>query len=166
MKTKIFYRLTAVLLGLLFTGNSFAQVVTKIDTLPTVYIFSYSLVNKNVHDAFKKDFKNAVKPRWFTMDQNYLVKFISKDQKNHALYNSKGSIIYHISYGNAQTMPKDIRAMVSSKYPSGDIVTAINVNQNQRKIWIVNVKERGDLVLVRFEDDQLEEVDRVHDSSM
>jgi hypothetical protein len=166
MKTKNFFRIIPVMFGLLFAGSSFAQVITKIDTLPTVYIFSYSLVNKKVHDAFKKDFKNAVKPRWFTMDQNYLVKFMSKDQKNHALYDSKGSIIYHISYGNEQTMPKDIRAMVKSKYPACDIITAIYVNQDKRKIWVLNLKERDELILARVEEDQLEEVERFHDESM
>ncbi|SRR5260221_11689807 len=164
MKTH-FIRIIGVLLVSLLVSSSFAQVITKIDTLATVYIYSYSTVNKEVHNAFKRDFKDAAHPRWYAMDENYLVKFISNDQKNQALYNSKGNIIYHIAYGNEQALPKFLTSQIKAKYPAADIISAVNVNQDQRNIWVVNLKEKNDLVLVRVEDERIEEVDRMHDVS-
>jgi hypothetical protein len=61
-------------------------------------------------------------------------------------------------------MPKSALADIETKYPADSIVTAINVKQDQRDIWILNVKDRGDLVLVRYEDGQIDEVDRYHNA--
>jgi len=166
MKTRNYFRIIPAVLGLLFAGTSYGQVATKIDTLPTVYIYSHSPVTKTVHEAFKKDFKDAVLTRWFVMHQNFLVKFISKDQRNHALYNKKGAIIYHIAYGDEKTLPGDVLAVVKEEYPACDVVTCIYVKQGQRNVWVVNVKEKGDLVKARVENDQLEEVERVQDQGL
>jgi len=166
MKTHYFLRVTVALFILFTVRSSFAQEVIKIDTLPTIYIFSTSLVNKKVHAAFKRDFKDAVQPRWYTMDQNYLVKFISKDQKNRALYNVKGSLIYHITYMNGDNLPKNVSGEINSKYTNDKILTAIHVEQNNRNIWVVNLKSEGSIVVARVEEDEVEEVERYTDTSI
>ena len=166
MKTQVVFKMAVALLMSFSVGRSFGQEIMRTDTLSTVYIYGNTAVNKEVQHAFNKHFRDAVNPRWYAMDQNFLVKFMSKDQKNHDLYDPKGAIIYHITYGNEQTMPKDIVAQIKTQYPADDIVTAINVKQDQRDIWVLNVKDKGDLVLVRYEDGQIDEVDRIHDASI
>jgi len=166
MKNKSIFKITTFLLVFFFVQTSFAQ-ITKIDTLNEVVIKSSSLVSAAVNKAFTRDFKNAVSPRWYQMDQNYLVKFIANEQKNHALYNKKGSLIYNIGYlTNTVGLPKDIRGYVDAKYPDGKVMTAIHVNQSGRDIWVLNLKVGGELVLARVEEEQVDEIQRVADISI
>lgn len=163
MKKQFLLPVTLVMFLAFSAGTSFAQKITKVDTLPTVYIFSTSLVNKTVHKAFKRDFKGAVNPRWYLTDQNFLVKFMSNDQKNHALYNRKGSIIYHITYITGNGLPRDIFGLVNAKYTNAAVLTAFHVEQNSRNIWLVNLKVNGEIVVGRVEEEQVEEIERYHD---
>jgi hypothetical protein len=165
MKIKAVFKITTTIVVFLFVQNSFAQ-VTKVDTLNEVVIHSTSMVSKEVAKAFSKNFKNAVSPRWYKMDQNYLVKFITKDQKNHALYNKKGSLIYHISYLlGSFGLPKDVRGLINGKYPNCKVLTAIHIDQDNRSIWVVNLKAYDELVLARVEEEQVEEIERVKEIS-
>jgi hypothetical protein len=75
MKTQIVFKVAVALLLSLSVGSSFGQLITRADTLPTVYIYGNSFVNRKVQHAFTKRFKDAVNPRWYAMDQNFLVKF-------------------------------------------------------------------------------------------
>ena len=164
MKTPFIIRLAVALFVLFTVQRVSAQDVPKRDTLPTVVITSTSLVAKEVTDAFKSRFKDAVDPKWYQMNKNYLVKFIQKDQKNNALYNQKGSLIYHISYGDKKNVPDNIMNLVKLEYPNYDVKTAIHVNQSNRSIWVVNL-EGKDLVLARVEDGIIQEVERLKDAS-
>jgi hypothetical protein len=166
MKTKFIFRIGTAMLMLLSVRSSFAQQVAKNDTLPTIYIYSTSIVNKTVHQAFKRDFYDATTPKWYAMDENYLVKFISKDQKNHALYNTKGYLIYHLTYVNAVELPKNIQGDLNSQYADGIALTAIHVDQDTRSIWVVNLKVGEYFVVARVEDDQVEEIQRFTDASI
>jgi len=166
MKSNSIFRITTVMLVFFFVQNSFAQ-INKVDTLNEVVIRSTSLVEKAVTKAFTIDFKNAVNPRWFKVDKNYLVKFISADQKNQALYKKDGLLIYHITYLlNTVSLPNDIRGMINTSYPDSKILTAIHVDQDSRSIWVVNLKVGGEFVLARVEDEQVEEVQRMADISI
>jgi hypothetical protein len=166
MKSNSVFRITTVMLVFFFAQNSFAQ-IAKVDTLNEVVIRSTSLVDQVVTKAFTNDFKNAISPRWYKVDKNYLVKFITTDQKNHSLYNKKGVLIYHIGYlFDVVSLPNDIRAAVNIKYPDCKILTAIHVNQDERDIWMVNLKVGGELVLAQIEDEQVEEVQRIADISI
>ena len=151
---------------LLSVRSSFARQLTKIDTLRAVVITSTSLVNKQVRHAFTTQFKDVLSPRWYSVDQNYLVKFISEDQKNHALYNKKGYLIYHIGYMNGNNLPQDIMGQINSEYADVKVLTAIHVDQDARSIWMVNLKVGKYFVLARVEENQVEEVDRYTDTAI
>lgn len=148
------------MLMLLMVRSSFAQQVIKVDTLREVIIRSTTLVNENVTKAFTKQFKDAVSARWFKLDKNYLVKFISNDQKNNALYNKKGYLVYHISYMNGNGLPKDIEGLINAKYVDFTVLTAIHVEQDTRSIWMVNLKAGQEFILARVEEGEVEEIDR------
>ncbi|MEJ6981877.1 hypothetical protein WG906_15525 [Pedobacter sp. P351] len=138
----------------------------NIDTLPTVLITSSSSVNQKVSQAFNKDFQNALSPKWFEINKRYLVKFISEDQRNTALYNKRGYLIYHISYGTEKNLPVIVKNQILAQYPNANINTAIHVIQNNRKIWVVSLEQDKYYVLARIEEDQLDEVDRFKNASM
>ena len=165
MKAKSIFRMTATLLLFFSFQSSFAQII-KVDTLREIIIRSTSLVSPKLTSAFSKDFKDAIGQRWYKMDQNYLVKFLTKDQKNHALYNKKGNLIYHISYlFNSFGLPKNIRGLINGKYPNCKVLTAIHIDQDARSIWVVNLKADDELILARVEEEQVEEIERVSDIS-
>ncbi len=162
MKAQLFFRITASLLLLLAArSSSLAQQGGRIDTLPPVIITGTSVVSQKVTDSFKKDFKDALHPRWYQMDKNYLVKFIMNEQKNNSLYDRNGYLIYHISYGKEKHLPADVISQVKTGYPTYDITTAIHVNQANRSIWVINLESGKNWVLARVEDGQLDEVERL-----
>lgn len=165
MKTKSIFKITTILLVLFSFQNSFAQGI-NIDTLREVIIRSSTPVAPKVTDAFSRHFKDAVGSHWYIMDKNYLVKFITKDQKNRALYDKKGNLIYHISYlDDPEKLPKNIKYLVNKKFQEYKILTAIHVAQNSRSIWVVNLRDDKELVLARVEEEQVEEIERVADTS-
>lgn len=160
MKKQMFLPITAALLIILLSaGGVFAQ-KSKMDTLGTVEISGNSFVTPKISKAFKRDFKDAVNPKWYQLDKNYLVKFITKDQKNHALYNKNGYLIYHITYGYENDLPDDIKDQFKTLYPEGKITRVFRVEQNLRDIWIVNVDLGRHWAITRVEDNELEEVER------
>jgi hypothetical protein len=166
MKTSFFLRIGIALLILLAARSSFAQKVTRNDTLPTLIISPKSVVSQKVKDAFRRDFQGALNPRWYQVNQNYLVKFVRQDQKNNALYNKHGYIVYHIAYVNKNNLPQQIRDQIKEKYSNCKIITAMQVNQENRSMWMVNLKLRKQLILVREEDGELSEMERHKNASI
>lgn len=166
MKTSFFFRCSTVLLILLSARSSFAQEVTRIDTLPVIVITAKSPVPQKVRDAFKKDFKGATNPRWYKIDENFIIKFMTQDQKNHALYHKNGLIYYHIAYGTEKHLPENIKDQIKRSYSGAKITTVIHVSQDNRNIWLANLEMGKLLILVREEDGNFQEVERVKNASM
>jgi len=164
MRAQIIFRITAVLLITWSANNSFGQTM-KTDTMPTLVISSKSTVSQKVTDAFDAQFKNEVNPTWYNLDKNYMVKFVSQDQKNRALYNKNGYLIYHIKYGNASTLPSDLSNMIYKKYKDCKITTVIHIEQELRSIWAVDLEYGQYLVLARIENNQLQEIQRLRNGA-
>lgn len=137
----------------------------KGDALSPVIVTSTALVNKKVENAFVKQFENAQNAKWFEADKNYLVAFELNEQRNNALYMKNGHMVYNISYGNEKSLPTNVRTLVKSKYFDYSIATAINVKQNNKNIWLINVEDQNEMFQVRVEDDQMQEVDHIKKSS-
>lgn len=163
MKSKSIFGIIASLVVIFSMQFTFAQNI-KADTLKEVVIRSNSLVNATVTNAFTKDFRDAVGPRWYRLDKNFLVKFIGKNQKNNALYDKKGAQLYHITYMRGHDLPAEIRGLVNNKYTDEMVLTAIHVEQDMRDIWVVNLKSGNEWVLARVEDEQVDEIQRLTDT--
>jgi hypothetical protein len=155
---KLISKLLGCLIAMLFVGALYAQ-EDSIKTLPAVTVKSGVNVSDKVMEAFNTDFKDAVSPRWFQINKNFLVKFISEDQKHNTLYKKNGYMIYDIAYGQEKSLPDNIRKLVKSNYVEYNITNAINVKQENRNIWVINLEDAKKLVLVRVEDGALEEVE-------
>lgn len=132
---------------------------TTFKTLPVVTITSSSKVSKEVARSFDAYFPNVSQAQWVKMDQNYLVKFMTKDQTNRALFDKYGSLIYHIRYGNESNLPDDIRYQVKSRYKDYNITSVLFVNQEDRNVWVINVENSKNLVILRSEEGQVDKVD-------
>ena len=167
MKTKFFVRV-ALTLCVMFIALNCAkaqQTLVKRDTLATVLITSTANVNQVVSNAFKNTFKNAVEPRWFVYDKTCLVKFLINEQRNQALYDKKGRLIYHISRIDENTLPDDTKGQITNAYPGSKILNAYCVTQNNRNIFVIDISYGKNIVFTRFADDELVEVDRLTDAS-
>jgi hypothetical protein len=154
---------------LLFAGGVYAQVDTTrtdtIKTLPPIVVTSKANIEARVTEAFDKQFKDAVDPQWYKLSKNYLVKFIQNDMTNNALYKKNGRLIYHIGYGQERNLPDDVRTLVKNSYADYNIISAVNVHQDERNVWVVGLEGMKKLIQVRVEDGQLEEVGN-YDKSM
>jgi hypothetical protein len=130
----------------------------EVKELPSVVVTTASNVNQAVVKSFQGEFKNAIDPVWYTLNKNYLVRFMTEDQKNTALFKNNGKLIYHISYGSEKNLPADVRDKVTSTYADYNITTAIHVKEANRNIWVINLDGLKKLIIVRVEEGELEEV--------
>lgn len=150
--------------SILTVNNSFAQ-DENFKELPPITISATSSnisISAKVNKAFGQFFKNASHIRWYEIDKKFLVKFIQNDQENRALFAKNGQLIYHISYGTEQHLPFDVRKLVKSNYYDQSITRVLKVNQDSRNIWVISLEDTKDYVMVRVEDMELEETQRIH----
>lgn len=67
---------------------------------------------------------------------------------------------YHLAYGTEKNLPAEIVEKINREYKGGKITTTIQVNQDNRSIWLANIEYGKLLVLVREENGEVREVER------
>ncbi|HXS55430.1 MAG TPA: hypothetical protein VN726_04840 [Hanamia sp.] len=154
--------LTGLLMGTLTVS---AQDKDSLITLPTVTVTSNTVVSAEVDKAFKRTFPDAEHLRWYTLDKNYLAKFIEKDLNHQALLTKKGRLKYDITYGGENQLPADVRQKVKDSYEDYKITSVANVKESGRNIWVINMESPSHFVVARAEDDVFEEVEKVSRSN-
>ena len=157
MKTQIILRISGCLLAILFASSSFAQ-INLITQSPVAITGANFKTSAKIQTEFDKLFTNAENVSWYEQDKKFLVKFTMNDQKHQAVLNKKGSLIYDISYGTEKNLPTDVRKQVKSIYFDYSITLAIKVEEDNRAIWVVNMEDDKNLITVRVEDGEMEEV--------
>ena len=146
--------LMPLLLGFLLGSTQLsAQDKDSLITLPTVVVSSGTTVSAEVDKAFKKTFPNAEKLRWYTLDKNYLAKFIKDDLKHQALLSKKGRLKYDITYGGESQLPEDVRQKINDSYNDYKITSVANVKESGRDIWVINLESLNNFVVARAEED-------------
>jgi hypothetical protein len=157
-------QLIAVMLAtFLATGPLLAQEKDSVTTLPTVTITSASgtVVNKQIDNAFRKTFPGAQNMTWYQMNKDYLVKFIENDMKHHVLLTKNGIIKYDISFGTEKDLPVDMHTKIRDSYNEYNITKVANIKQNGRNIWVINLENMKHITLVRLEEEEMEEVQKI-----
>jgi len=143
-------------LGLVLVNSAQAQI-----KLPEITITSPSDVPDKVSTAFQSTFKDAKAPKWYHPNKNYVVTFIMDDIKHNALFSKNGYLIYHISYGNENTIPSEFKAAVKSKFSDYDIIAVINVQQDGRNVWFITGEGKKDFMNVSIDEGVMSEEKRV-----
>lgn len=157
MKTKINLRISALLFALFIAGNSMAQ--TSLNNFRSVVTSKpYPKVYENVKTEFEKLFPASENLRWETVGKNFLAKFSTGDVRKHALLNPKGQLVYQITFGTEKHLPTSIRKNVKRNYVEYKITAASFIEEANRKIWVINLEDDTSYVIVRVEDEELEEV--------
>jgi len=166
MKSKLLFSVGLALFFLLQATLSSAQDTSSFKSLPLVTITaSTKKIPNRIWKGFSSYFNEAENPRWYILNKDYLVKYMIYDEQNRALFTKKGNLVYHISYGYEKSLPEDMRKQVKGSYYDYDITRAIKVSEAGREIWIVNLEDAKNLILVRLEDGEMEEVQRLEKSS-
>ena len=163
MKHQFFNLIGCGLVTIASVYSSFSQEGT-IKELPAITITASSssaVVNAKINKAFSQFFAGATNLRWYEIDKKFLVKFIMNDQENRALFTKNGQLVYHITYGSEDFLPKDVRHLVKTKYYDQKITRVLKVNQDDRNIWVISMEDARNLIMVRVEDMELEETQRM-----
>ncbi len=121
-------------------------------------------VSQDALQAFSHSFQDASNAKWYRLEKFYLVYFTKNEQENKALYDIKGNLKYSISYGTVKDLPNDIRKMVKRQYIEYNILQVIEVNEDSRNIWIINLDDDYDLITARVENVDIEEMARYQKS--
>ncbi len=146
------------------TNELSAQQKDSVVVLPTVTVTSTSIVTKEVDKSFKKSFPNAENLKWYKLNKNYLAKFIQNDMKHNTLIAENGNIKYDISYGTESNLPEDLLVRIKGGYSEYNITRVANIKESNRNIWVINLESLKHIVLVRIEEDEMEEVERLNKS--
>jgi len=166
MKTTWILPIGLAIFILFAATSSFAQDTVSIKSLPVVIVKSSTKkIPNRIWKGFSSYFNEAENPRWYTLNKDYLVKYMIYDEQNRALFTKKGNLIYHISYGYERSLPEDLRRQIQTIYYSYDITRAIKITEAGREIWVVNVEDDQNLILIRLEDGEMEEVQKFQKSS-
>lgn len=136
-----------------------AQDKKEVVTLPEIRITSMATVNMDVANAFRRTFPGAQQLQWYKYDKDYIAKFILKDMDHNALFRKNGVMIYDISYGYEKNMPANVRELVSRAYDNYKIIRSINIKAQGRDIWMVKMEGMKKYLMVRVEDNEMEEVE-------
>jgi hypothetical protein len=162
MNTKRLIFTGMVLLFLIDGGLVSAQDTSAIRSLPPVTVTSTTKkIPNKIWKSFSGYFGDAENPKWFRMNKDYLVKYMIYDEQNRALFTKRGNLIYHISYGYEKSLPEDLRKQVKSIYFDYEITRAIKVSEAGREIWVINLEDSKNLILVRLEGGDMEEVEKL-----
>jgi len=164
MKKQLISCICGGFVSILTVNSSFAQ-EEIFKELPPIIVTATSsnvVVSARVNKAFSHFFQNASNLRWYEINKKFLVKFIQNDQENRALFTKNGQLVYHISYGAEKHLPAEVRHLIKSNYYDQSITRVLKVNQDSRNIWVVSMEDAKDHIMVRVEDMELEETQRMH----
>lgn len=161
MKLK-FIMMLALAYSLCVMNAVVAQDSTNVKDLPPVTVTATSKkIPPIVWFNLSRYFPEAENPRWYALNKDYLVKFMTYRQEHRALFNKKGKVIYHISYGWEKALPATISRQVRTAYLDYEIYRAIKISERNRVVWVINLQDTKELVMIRVEDDELEEIQRL-----
>ena len=141
------------------------QAQDSVKTLPPITITATQKhIPEKVWTNFHSYFANAQDPQAYEINKDYLIKFMTDENVNHAVFTKGGEFVYHISFGHEKNMPEDVKDAVKAVYYNYEITRAIKVTDGKRLIWVVNLENAKHLVLARTENGEVEEVQRLKKS--
>jgi hypothetical protein len=152
--------IAVTLTAFLGTCQVSAQENETITSLPIVTVTSGIIVNKQIDKAFWKEFPAALDLSWYEINKLYIVRFFENDMKHQALFAKNGKLKHDISYGNEKHLPGVMLTKIQDAYNEYNITRVANVKEAGRSIWVINLDNLKHFVLVRMEEDEMEEVQK------
>ncbi|WGQ12415.1 hypothetical protein QG516_12345 [Pedobacter gandavensis] len=152
----------AISASLVFMGVK--NVNAQITTLETVIIkgnTTEAVVSERVSNSFNELFKEATAPKWFEVNKRFVVNFILNDQKNKAVFTKTGELVYHLSYGSEKDVPDQIRKKIQNQYKDYNITSGIKVRTANVTLWVLNIENSKQILVIRAADDDISVIDRI-----
>jgi hypothetical protein len=159
MKKQLFFLLLCGLVSLLGMNSTSAQI--KLSEVTIRGAASRTVVSNEVSKSFNELFKDAIAPQWYEVNKRYVVNFILNNQKNRAVFTKGGSLVYHLLYAAENEIPEDIKSMVTDKYPDYKITFSVQVQQEDAKVWFINVENATKILVLRVNIDEMTIMDTI-----
>ena len=140
------------------TKNAFPK--TQNSNSGDVFTNASIAVNDKVQKSFNKYFVGATKQNWSMIAKDFHSTFYVNGVFNQALLGRKGNLIYTISYGTEKEMPSEVRKIVKSEYYDYTITVAIEIKDNKRDIWIINMTNDNSYLIVKVEDGEMDRINQ------
>jgi hypothetical protein len=151
------FRFIGLLASLFIISNSFSQPSNVENLQVALGNISYAKVHATVATEFKKLFADAENVTWYNVDKNFLAKFTIDDVTYRVLLTRKGKLVYKITYGKENDLPVEIRKMAKRGYVEFRITAASLVEEADRMIWVINLEDDSNYVIVRVENNEMTE---------
>ena len=173
----------SISLLVLVTSNTFSQIALNEKKIDNVYLTPVinntgfakpdtktSKVipfneNVRVQRSFILNFGDTSENNWCKVRDCYLNQFHSNGLRTIALFSKNGKLIYTIRYGSEKNLSPDLRKRVKSQYYDYSITTVTELMEDNRDIWVVNLESPTELIVVRLDGDDMEEVQRLQKTS-
>ncbi|WP_222943867.1 hypothetical protein [Pedobacter sp. N36a] len=120
-----------------------------------------SVVSERVSNSFSELFKEATALQWFEVNKRFVVNFILNDQKNKAVFTKTGELVYHLSYGTEKDISDEIRKHVHNQYEDYNITSGIKVRTADVIVWLLNIENSKQILVIRAIDDDISVIDKV-----
>ena len=157
MTTQIKFRLL-VLIAVLFMGNNAFSQTSNVTNLPiSVSNLSYGKNYSEVLAKFQTLFPNAENVSFHNMDKNTAATFKMNDLRYRVLLNKKGKLLFKITYCQEKHLPVEVRKAIKMEYIDFRIIGATLVEEGNRKIWVVHLEDDWEYVIVRAENNEVNE---------
>ena len=157
MTTQIKFRLL-VLIAVLFIGNKSFSQISNVKNLPVaVSNLSYVKTYSEVFTQFQTLFPNAENVRFYKIAKNTGATFKMTDLRYRVLLSKNGKLLFKITYGQEKHLPVEVRKAIKMEYIDFRITAASLVEEANRKIWVVHLEDDWEYVIVRVENNELNE---------
>ena len=141
--------------------SGFAQDKDSVVMLPEVVVTAQGLINEQIDRSFAARFPESYDIVWRKLNKDYLIKFIEIDIKHQSLFRKNGSLIYDIMYVNEDHLPDKIARLVNHAYSDFKITNGARIERAGQEFWIVNLEGIRSYVVVRVEDNEINEVKKI-----
>ncbi len=133
---------------------------TGVNTDTNANAFNLNNVAKNikVQRSFISYFGENTENNWSMAGKYFLNCFNVNGLLNYAWFTKNGKLINVTTYGTEKDLPADVRKIVKSKYYDYKIAVAIEVKEDNRDIWVVQLDNASEQITVRVEDGEMEQV--------
>ncbi|MBD0288766.1 MAG: hypothetical protein ICV79_25585, partial [Flavisolibacter sp.] len=176
MKKILFSTITIALLTTAVSTTAFSQTSEiayhKTNNFPDLGILTASrekpvgmvkvnAVGEKIQNAFNKSFTDATDVSWYTINNNkrvLAVYFYYNGRYSRAAYTKNGGMLYSIIQASEKLLPKEDRHAIKSNYVDYEITNVLEINSENRKVWITNLQNEDNIVIVRTEDGTLDEL--------
>ncbi len=118
---------------------------------------------KAVRD-FDLAFVNATDKHWYVLEDGFVVYFIMNRIQMKTFYDKKGNRMHTLRFYSEEKLPFDVRDLVKRNYYDCHIYLVIEIDKDNKTVYLVKMEDKNSWKMVRVADDELTEVENFRKS--